>query len=182
VVHCTAGKDRAGFASAVMLRTLGVPEETVYEDFLLTNHYTAQKIERMLWTIRLFSLFRVDPEQVRPALGVERGYLQARSRDHRAGVPSTPTAAMRWSTTPPAAFRDLALSALQIASASFTKVPLQDGAEPLLSGADVDAGSPSTTSGRRSGPPRRPRARARARAPLRCAWPNAAPAEPGAHT
>ena len=77
VVHCTAGKDRAGFASAVTLRTLGVPEETVYEDFLLTNHYTARKIERMLWTIRLFSLFRVDPEQVRPVLSVERGYLAA---------------------------------------------------------------------------------------------------------
>jgi protein-tyrosine phosphatase len=77
VVHCTAGKDRAGFASAVILRSLGVPEETVYEDFLLTNHYTARKIERMLWTIRLVSLFRVDPEQVRPVLSVERGYLAA---------------------------------------------------------------------------------------------------------
>jgi protein-tyrosine phosphatase len=77
VVHCTAGKDRAGFASAVILRTLGVPEETVYDDFLLTNFYTADKIERTLWTIRLVSLFRVDPEQVRPVLGVERGYLAA---------------------------------------------------------------------------------------------------------
>jgi protein-tyrosine phosphatase len=77
LVHCTAGKDRAGFASAVTLRTLGVPEETVYEDFLLTNHYTAQKIERMLWMIRLVSLFRVDPEQVRPVLSVERAYLAA---------------------------------------------------------------------------------------------------------
>jgi protein-tyrosine phosphatase len=76
-VHCTAGKDRAGFASAVILLTLGVPEESVYEDFLLTNHYTAQRIERTLWTIRLVSLFRVDPEQVRPVLGVERGYLAA---------------------------------------------------------------------------------------------------------
>jgi protein-tyrosine phosphatase len=77
VVHCTAGKDRAGFASAVILRTLGVPEETVLEDFLLTNHYTGRKIERTLWTIRVISLFRVDPEQVRPVLGVERGYLEA---------------------------------------------------------------------------------------------------------
>jgi protein-tyrosine phosphatase len=31
----------------------------------------------MLWTIRLFSLFRIDPEQVRPVLSVERGYLAA---------------------------------------------------------------------------------------------------------
>jgi len=77
VVHCTAGKDRTGFAAAVVLRTLGVPEETVYEDFLLTNHYTADEIERTLWIIRFASLFRTDPEQVRPVLGVERAYLEA---------------------------------------------------------------------------------------------------------
>ncbi|MGH7289213.1 MAG: tyrosine-protein phosphatase [Myxococcota bacterium] len=77
LVHCTGGKDRAGFASAVILRTLGVPEETVFEDFLLTNHYTADHIERTLWRIRLASLFRVDPERVRPVLSVERGYLAA---------------------------------------------------------------------------------------------------------
>jgi protein-tyrosine phosphatase len=77
LVHCTAGKDRTGFAAAVVLRTLGVPLETVYEDFLLTNHYTAGEIERTLWIIRLVSLFRTDPEQVRPVLGVERAYLEA---------------------------------------------------------------------------------------------------------
>jgi len=77
LVHCTAGKDRAGFASAAILRVLGVPEETVYEDFLLTNHYTGAKIERTLLAIRVMSLFRVDPEKVRPVLGVERGYLAA---------------------------------------------------------------------------------------------------------
>lgn len=77
LVHCTGGKDRTGFAAAVVLRTLGVPEATVYEDFLLTNHYTAERIERMLWMIRFASLFRTDPEQVRPVLGVERAYLEA---------------------------------------------------------------------------------------------------------
>ena len=39
VIHCTAGKDRAGLASAMVLRTLGVPEETVLADYLLTNEY-----------------------------------------------------------------------------------------------------------------------------------------------
>jgi len=77
VVHCTAGKDRAGFASALILRTLGVPMATVKEDFLLTNHYTAAKIERMLFMIRVMSLFRIDPEQVRPVLGVEEAYIDA---------------------------------------------------------------------------------------------------------
>jgi protein-tyrosine phosphatase len=77
LVHCTAGKDRAGFASALILRTLGVPISTVYEDFLLTNHYTASKIERTLLAVRVMSLFRVDPERVRPVLGVEPAYLDA---------------------------------------------------------------------------------------------------------
>ena len=56
-MHCTAGKDRAGFASALILRTLGVPVDTVFEDFLLTNHYTADKIE--LFPPSLIMLYRM---------------------------------------------------------------------------------------------------------------------------
>ena len=37
--HCAAGKDRTGFTAAVLLRVLGVPQETVMEDYLLTNQY-----------------------------------------------------------------------------------------------------------------------------------------------
>ncbi|MAE95875.1 MAG: protein-tyrosine-phosphatase [Deltaproteobacteria bacterium] len=77
LVHCTGGKDRAGMASALILRTLGVPEEVVFEDFLLTNHYTGKRIERSLLFIRFASLFRTDPDEVRPIMGVERAYLQA---------------------------------------------------------------------------------------------------------
>jgi protein-tyrosine phosphatase len=39
VFHCTAGKDRTGWAQAVFLTLLGVPRETVVEDYLLTNRY-----------------------------------------------------------------------------------------------------------------------------------------------
>jgi protein-tyrosine phosphatase len=39
IVHCTAGKDRAGTAAALVLSALGVPRETVFEDYLLTNRY-----------------------------------------------------------------------------------------------------------------------------------------------
>jgi protein-tyrosine phosphatase len=77
LVHCTAGKDRAGLASALILRALGVPEATVYDDYLLTNHYVADKIERSLLVIRVMSFFRVDPETIRPLLGVERKFLEA---------------------------------------------------------------------------------------------------------
>ena len=37
VFHCTAGKDRTGFASALLLTLLGVPWQTVVEDYLRTN-------------------------------------------------------------------------------------------------------------------------------------------------
>jgi protein-tyrosine phosphatase len=37
VIHCTAGKDRTGFACALILHALGVPDEIIAEDYLLTN-------------------------------------------------------------------------------------------------------------------------------------------------
>ena len=37
VFHCTAGKDRTGFAAALILLALGVPRPVVMQDYLLTN-------------------------------------------------------------------------------------------------------------------------------------------------
>ena len=37
VFHCTAGKDRTGFAAALLLLALGVPRDLVMADYLLTN-------------------------------------------------------------------------------------------------------------------------------------------------
>jgi protein-tyrosine phosphatase len=39
VIHCTAGKDRTGFACALILQALGVAERVVSEDYLLTNRF-----------------------------------------------------------------------------------------------------------------------------------------------
>ena len=77
VAHCTGGKDRAGFAAAITLLALGVPEETVIKDFMLTNEYTKDKIQKYIWTIRLSSLFQTDPEKIRPLLGVEQSFIEA---------------------------------------------------------------------------------------------------------
>ncbi|PEA54741.1 protein-tyrosine-phosphatase [Bacillus pseudomycoides] len=46
--HCTAGKDRTGFASALLLLLLGVPEETVMQDYLLSNGFREQLNEKMM--------------------------------------------------------------------------------------------------------------------------------------
>ncbi len=37
--HCTAGKDRTGFAAALLLLALGVPRETVIADYLATDRF-----------------------------------------------------------------------------------------------------------------------------------------------
>ncbi|HKT84720.1 MAG TPA: tyrosine-protein phosphatase [Novosphingobium sp.] len=37
--HCSAGRDRTGAAAALVLTALGVPRETVIQDYLLTNRY-----------------------------------------------------------------------------------------------------------------------------------------------
>lgn len=45
--NCSAGKDRTGVAAALLLTALGVPRETVIEDYLLTNRYfDPQKVVR----------------------------------------------------------------------------------------------------------------------------------------
>jgi protein-tyrosine phosphatase len=44
--HCSAGKDRAGWAGSVVLLTLGVPEDEVIEQYLLSNRAAEEIIER----------------------------------------------------------------------------------------------------------------------------------------
>jgi protein-tyrosine phosphatase len=39
VIHCTAGKDRTGFACALILHALGVPDDVIADDYLLTNRF-----------------------------------------------------------------------------------------------------------------------------------------------
>jgi protein-tyrosine phosphatase len=39
LLHCTSGKDRTGFATALLLLAVGVPREIVLEDYSLTNIY-----------------------------------------------------------------------------------------------------------------------------------------------
>ena len=46
MVHCVAGKDRTGFAVAVVHRLLGVHEDDLMHDYLLTN--SAGKIEERI--------------------------------------------------------------------------------------------------------------------------------------
>ena len=68
VIHCTAGKDRTGFACALILHALGVPDEVISEDYLLTNRFYRRDP----------SASSDLPEEVRQVLGtVQPSFLAA---------------------------------------------------------------------------------------------------------
>jgi protein-tyrosine phosphatase len=68
VFHCTAGKDRTGFAAALILRSLGVPAEDVMRDYLLTNQRLKPEPG---------SRHGLEPEVVSVLWGVQPEFLHA---------------------------------------------------------------------------------------------------------
>lgn len=74
--HCTAGKDRTGFAAALVLLTLGVSKEQVMEDYLLSNEYLAQRIDEGIRNIQANSESDTDADVLRQVLGVSPASLE----------------------------------------------------------------------------------------------------------
>jgi len=74
VVNCTAGKDRTGIATALVLTALDVPYETIKEDYLLSNRAVDPSALQGALTGPLAAL---PLEVVMPILVVEGEYLDA---------------------------------------------------------------------------------------------------------
>jgi protein-tyrosine phosphatase len=66
LVHCSAGKDRTGVVVAVLLRLLGVPEQTVLEDYSLSNLYFPYFLEISSKIIKQMGAFRITEAEARP--------------------------------------------------------------------------------------------------------------------
>ena len=68
--HCTAGKDRTGTFSSMLLTMLGVPREVVVQDYLLTNQFlaTPERIDAIVAR-------GGSREGALTSLGVDRAYL-----------------------------------------------------------------------------------------------------------
>lgn len=77
LVHCSAGKDRTGFACALILHALGVPEDTVLEDYLLTNRHLGFEERVMRLAERWEPNGAPDRESLLALAGVRPEYLQA---------------------------------------------------------------------------------------------------------
>lgn len=51
--HCTAGKDRVGTTTALLLRMLGVDMDTIMKDFLLTNEFLKEQTRNIVNQVRV---------------------------------------------------------------------------------------------------------------------------------
>lgn len=77
LVNCTAGKDRAGFAAAVLLLALGVRRETIRADYLLSAPYRIASVEETLTRVSRHSSSGFDLQSIRPLLEARPEYISA---------------------------------------------------------------------------------------------------------
>ncbi|WP_240420863.1 tyrosine-protein phosphatase [Paenibacillus periandrae] len=77
VQHCAAGKDRTGFGSAIVLLALGVPEQTIMEDYLLTNTFREEVDLQTLAFIKPKLAQEADWDVLWAVMQARQEYLQA---------------------------------------------------------------------------------------------------------
>jgi len=75
LVHCAAGKDRTGFAAAIILLALGVSREVVMHDYMLTAEFFSP--HREMDRLRAKYQMDLEAEAILPMLEVHEDYLRA---------------------------------------------------------------------------------------------------------
>jgi protein-tyrosine phosphatase len=75
LIHCAVGKDRTGFAAALIKAALGVPEPALLHDYLLTDRYLP--IERELARLQEKYQWSGPSDHMLPILQVRREYFYA---------------------------------------------------------------------------------------------------------
>ncbi len=76
LLHCSAGKDRTGFGAALVLAALGVDEDTIMEDYLLTNQADCLR-SYMTERMRTYYGYEIDDASLEAVTGVRQEYLVA---------------------------------------------------------------------------------------------------------
>ena len=77
LIHCRAGKDRTGFMCALVQQAVGVERAVVFQDYLKTNDHFMPLTPRMERMMKIFSLGRLQMENIRASLSAREEYLQA---------------------------------------------------------------------------------------------------------
>jgi protein-tyrosine phosphatase len=74
--HCSAGKDRTGFASAILLRILGVPQDVVIQDYMASKQHALEARRSQLLLLRIFKGDEAA-DKLAVLMGVEEAWLKA---------------------------------------------------------------------------------------------------------
>jgi protein-tyrosine phosphatase len=82
LVHCTTGKDRTGWAAALMQLLLDVPDDAVMEHYLESRDHLAPFVATVLEGLAARG---VDPELFVPVFDVRPAYLEAAIDELRTG-------------------------------------------------------------------------------------------------
>lgn len=77
VFNCSAGKDRTGVAAALILTLVGVPRETVTQDYLLSNTYYKPSAQTASDDPAAAMFRRLPPDVVQALMGVDARYLDS---------------------------------------------------------------------------------------------------------
>jgi len=75
VFHCTAGKDRTGIGAALLLYTLGVPYDTIVNDYLASNYYRRADNAKMVG--QMVKFMHVDEQVATDMASVKKEDLDA---------------------------------------------------------------------------------------------------------
>ena len=74
--HCSSGKDRAGWMTAIVHTALGVPRELVLRDYLLSNDFHRTGYQKLRFDLVTTGIVD-DPELLRPIMEQSAAYLSA---------------------------------------------------------------------------------------------------------
>jgi len=74
--HCSGGKNRAGWMTAIVLTLLGVPREVVLRDYLLSNDFHRTDYQKLRYDLVKTGIV-ADPELLRPIMEESPTYLGA---------------------------------------------------------------------------------------------------------
>lgn len=79
LIHCASGKDRTGFGAALILDVLGVEEEAIVQDYLLTNKFLPieEELQRLSDELTDHAGESLPESVLRPLLEVRPEYIQA---------------------------------------------------------------------------------------------------------
>ena len=73
--HCSAGKDRAGLVSLLVMTALGVPRELIIRDYMMTETFTAKDLRKAHAKIRVFIRDKRKKNCLNVLLSVDESYL-----------------------------------------------------------------------------------------------------------